>query len=246
MRHHMDVTASEPAQPNRPHVTVSYAQTLDGRLATRTGSSQWISGPESLRLVHELRASHDAILIGVGTVLRDNPRLTVRLVAGRDPLRVIVDSTLRTPPDAAVLATGPARGTLLAATANADPTRVAAMERLGATVLSLPTGEGGHVDLAALLAELSARGVRSLMVEGGARIITALLRARLVDRLVVTVAPKVLGVGIEAVGDLGIADLAHALRLRDLRVRMYGPEDGPDLVLDGRVEYAGEADGGGP
>jgi len=225
-------------------VTVSYAQTLDGRLATASGSSRWISGPESLRFAHELRASHDAIMVGVGTVCRDDPRLTVRLVPGRDPLRVVVDSTLRTPPAAAVLADGAAAGTVLAATERAPAERCAAMRALGATVLALPAGADGRVDLGALLAALRGRGVGSVMAEGGAGLITALLRARLVDRLAVCVAPKLLGAGIEAVGDLGIGDLARALALRDLTVTPHGV----DLVIDGRVVYpdraeAGEADG---
>src|SRR5690606_12664132 len=97
----------------RPSVTLCYAQTLDGRLATRTGSSRWTSGAESLRLTPQLRADHDAIMVGVGTVLADDPRLTVRLVPGRDPLRVVVDSRLRTPLGAAVLRDGAASGTVL-------------------------------------------------------------------------------------------------------------------------------------
>ena len=218
----------------RPQITIAYAQTLDGRLATRTGSSQWISGPESLQLAHALRASHDAVMVGVGTVLADDPRLTVRLVPGRDPLRVVVDSTLRTPPTAAVLASGAAAGTLLAVTESADPAALAAMRALGATVLCVAAESDGRVALPALLAELRGRGVGSLLVEGGARLITALLRARLVDRLVVTVAPKLLGAGIEAVGDLGIATLADAIRLDPVTVERYGA----DLVLDGRVAYA--------
>jgi 5-amino-6-(5-phosphoribosylamino)uracil reductase/diaminohydroxyphosphoribosylaminopyrimidine deaminase/5-amino-6-(5-phosphoribosylamino)uracil reductase len=225
-------------------VTVSYAQTLDGRLATASGSSRWISGPESLRFAHELRAGHDAIMVGVGTVCRDDPRLTVRLVPGRDPLRVVVDSTLRTPPTAAVLADGAAAGTVLAVTERAPAERCAAMRALGATVLALPAGADGRVDLGALLAALRGRGGGSVMAEGGAGLITALLRARLVDRLAVCVAPKLLGAGIEAVGDLGIGDLARALTLRDVTVTLYGV----DLVIDGRVVYpdraeAGETDG---
>lgn len=224
---------------DRPHVTVAYAQTLDGRLATRAGSSQWISGPESLRLAHALRASHDAVMVGIGTVLADNPRLTVRLVSGRNPLRVVVDSTLRTPPTAAVLADGAAPGTLLAATAAAGPARVDAMRALGATVLRVAADGDGRVDLPALLAALRGRGIASLLAEGGARLITGLLRAWLVDRLVVTVAPKLLGTGIEAVGDLGITTLADAIRLDPVTVERYGA----DLVLDGRVIYAEDAHG---
>ncbi len=222
----------------RPFVTVSYAQTLDGRSATATGSSQWISGPESLRFAHALRASHDAILVGVGTVCRDNPRLTVRLVPGRDPLRVVVDSTLRTPDTAAVLGAEAAPGTLLATTERASVARRAALAARGAAVLLLPEGAGGGVDLTALLASLHARGIRSVLVEGGAAVITALLRARLVDRLAVTVAPKVLGVGIAAVGDLGIHHLDEAVLIKEMIVTAYGV----DWVLDGRVTYPDGAD----
>jgi len=217
----------------RPRVTVSYAQTLDGRIATRDGSSQWISGAESLAHAHRLRAAHDAIMVGIGTVLRDDPRLTVRLVPGRDPLRVVVDSTLRIPPDAAVLRDGAARGTILAATDAAPSERRAALEAMGATVLTIARDAAGGVALAPLLAALAARGVGSLMVEGGARLITSLLRARLVDRVAVCVAPKLLGSGIEAVGDLGIRDLDAAPRLTAVRVTPYGA----DLMIEGDLAY---------
>jgi riboflavin-specific deaminase-like protein len=217
----------------RPGVTLSYAQTLDGRLATSTGSSQWISTPESLRFSHELRAKHDAIMVGVGTVRKDDPRLTVRLAAGRDPLRVVVDSTLRTPLTAAVLTKGAAPGTVLAVTDRAPAARRDEVRALDATVLCLPTDAGERVDLVALLATLHQRGVGSVLVEGGAGVITALLQARLADRLVVCVAPKILGAGIEAVGDLGIRELARTLRMADASVTPYGV----DLILDGRIEY---------
>jgi riboflavin-specific deaminase-like protein len=217
----------------RPAVTLSYAQTLDGRLATSTGESRWISAPGSLRFSHELRAEHDAIMVGVGTALKDDPRLTVRLVAGRSPLRVVVDSTLRTPPTAAVLTDGAAPGTVLAVTDRAPVAKRDEVRALGATVLCLPADTGGHVDLVALLTALHDRGVRSVLVEGGAGMITALLRARLVDRLVICVAPKILGVGIEGVGDLGIRELAGAMILADTSVTSCGV----DLILDGRVEY---------
>jgi riboflavin-specific deaminase-like protein len=231
----IDVDTTKQSPIPRPVVALSYAQTLDGRLVTSTGSSQWISAPESLRFSHELRAEHDAIMVGVGTVRKDDPRLTVRLAAGRDPLRVVVDSTLRTPLTAAVLTERAAPGTVLAVTDRAATAKCDEVRALGATVLCLPTNAAGRVDLVALLAALHQRGVGSVLVEGGAGMITALLQARLVDRLVVCVAPKILGAGIDTVGDLGIRELARALILTDTSVTPYGV----DLVLDGRVGYPG-------
>ena len=217
----------------RPAVTVSYAQTLDGRLATLDGSSKWISAPDSLCFSHELRAAHDAVMVGVGTVTKDDPRLTVRLAPGESPARVVVDSSLRTPMSAAVLADGAAQNTILAVNDRAPEDRRAKAESLGAKVLRLPPGPGGGVELGALLGRLGDLGMRSVMVEGGATLITALLRAGLVDRLAVCVAPKILGAGIEAVGDLGIRDLANSLGLADVA---FTPRGG-DLLLEARVEY---------
>jgi diaminohydroxyphosphoribosylaminopyrimidine deaminase/5-amino-6-(5-phosphoribosylamino)uracil reductase len=221
----------------RPVVTVSYAQTLDGRLATADGSSQWISSSESLRFAHTLRAKHEAIMVGAGTACRDDPRLTVRLVPGNNPLRVVVDSTLRTPLTAAVLANGAAAGTVFAVTERASADRCAEANLLGATVLRLPAGTEGHVDLKALLSELYASGVRSVLVEGGAALITSLLCNQLVDRLAVCVAPKILGSGIEAVGDLGICELDDSLALIDTSITPYGV----DVVFDSRIEYPDRA-----
>ena len=212
---------------------MSYAQTLDGRVATTTGESKWISCPDSLRFAHEMRASHDAVLVGAETVCKDDPRLTVRHVPGTNPLRVVLDSTLRTPPDAAVLADGAASGTVLAVTDRASEERREKAHSLGATVMKLPSGLDGRVDLAALLEELVASGIGSVVVEGGATLITNFFRAGLVDRIAVCVAPKILGEGIEAIGDLGIRDLSRSLTLADVVVEPYGV----DLILRGRIEY---------
>ncbi len=177
-------------------------------------------------------------MVGAGTVARDDPRLTVRLASGENPLRVVVDSSLRTRMDAAVLAGGAARGTVLAVNGRAPQERCREAESLGATVMRLPSGPDGGVDLGAILGRLGGHGVRSVMVEGGAALITALLRERFVDRLAVCVAPKILGAGIEAVGDLGIRDLARSLCLTDVT---FTPRGG-DLLLDGRVEYPADRD----
>jgi 3,4-dihydroxy 2-butanone 4-phosphate synthase/GTP cyclohydrolase II len=193
---------------HRPLVTVHYAQTLDGRIASRTGDSQWVSGEGSLRLAHELRAAHDAVLVGIGTVLADDPKLTVRLVPGHCPVRVVVDSHLRIPVDANLLDTSAAR-TIVATTTVASEERAEAIRARGAEVLRVKADADGHVDLGDLLARLRADGLRSVLIEGGRGIITAALREHLVDRLTVCIAPKVIGEGIAAVGDL------HIDRLRD-------------------------------
>ena len=201
-------TAGIPA--HRPLVTVHYAQTIDGRIASRTGDARWVSGESSLRLAHELRAAHDAVLVGIGTVLADDPKLTVRLVPGDQPIRIVVDSALRIPLDSSVLRTVDAR-TIIATTPGASEDRAAAIRARGATVLRVSANADGRVDLHALLARLRMDGIRSLLIEGGRAVLTAALRERLVDRLTVCIAPKVIGEGIAAIGDLHIDRLRDAL-----------------------------------
>jgi len=190
----------------RPEVTLKWAQTIDGRVATTTGHSRWISGPEARILAHRLRAEHDAILVGVGTVLADNPQLTTRLVAGPDPLRVILDSRLRTPPGAAVVRSG----TLIATRSDAPVDRERLLAERGAEV-ARTRAHSPHVDPRQVMALLSARAVRSVLVEGGPTLITTFLRARLADRVVVVLAPAISGSGMDAVGALGIDDIAGSI-----------------------------------
>lgn len=217
---------------NLPAVTVKFAQSLDGRIATAIGDSQWISSQATLRLAHKLRREHDAVLVGIETVIKDDPRLTVRLVGGRDPLRVVVDSRLRIPLTARVLAGEAARHTLIATTESADRNRREEIEATGAEVLRLAgDAEQSTVNLKALLGELHRRGVKSVLVEGGAGIITSLIRAQMVDRMVVVIAPKILGKGTEAIGDLGINKLSEAITFSDFKTRRLGP----DMVFDGRL-----------
>ena len=219
-----------------PFVTLKFAQSLDGRIATSTGSSQWLSGPPARRFVHRLRSQHDAILAGIGTVLADDPKLTVRLARGRDPLRIIVDSRLRVPLTAQVIADGAASGTMIVANESANINRVRRIENLGAEVVRLPRSvDNSGVDLGRLLEELGRRGISSLLVEGGKGIITSMLRLRAVDRLVVIVAPKLTGQGIEAIGDLGITRLDEAIAFSSFKTRRLGA----DMIFDGRPQWSG-------
>lgn len=195
---------------NRPYVLVKYAQTLDGRIATGTGDSKWISGEAERQVSHALRAACDAVLVGRGTVERDDPQLTVRLVPGPTPIRVVLDSTLRTSPTANVLSHDAV--TMVFTTPAADPARRAELRRAGVAVREVPAGPSG-VNLADALADLRASGVRSLMVEGGSAVITSMFAGGLVDRLVVSVSPTIVGRGVEAVGDLGVQHITDGVRL---------------------------------
>lgn len=189
-----------PRRSGRPYVTLSYAQSLDGSITVRRGEQTLISGPEAGRLTHRLRAHHDAILVGIGTVIADDPQLTVRLVRGPDPQPVVVDSRLRFPPWAKLLRGE--RRPWIATTEAADRGRQAALESAGARVIRLPADPDGLVSLPALLDHLHQSHIRSLMVEGGATVISNFLAAHLADRLVLTIAPMMLG-GLNAVANLG-------------------------------------------
>jgi len=210
---------------SRPFVTLSYAQSVDGSIAARPGQPLALSGALSMTLTHQLRAAHDAILVGIGTVLADNPSLTVRLVEGKNPQPIVADSRLRLPLSAHLLCQHPL-SPWIAAGEPADAGRQHVLEAAGARVLRLPMNTRGHVDLTALLERLGALGITSVMVEGGARIITSFLAERLVDHIVLTVAPRLVG-GLRAVRRLAHADPVYFPRLRNLRYQWLAE----DLVL---------------
>jgi len=218
------------SEPDRPRVTVKFAQTLDGRIATSSGDgARRISGADSLELAHQLRADHQAILVGVGTVIADDPLLTVRLVKGKNPLRIVVDSRARVPLSAALLNDRSPHNTIIAHTRDAPRERIESLRSLGVQTLCVQADAEERVDLAGLLHILRERGIQSLMVEGGAQVTTQLIRRRLVDRLVVCVAPKLVGTGVNSIGDLSIARLDEALTFSQLTVQRIGV----DVIFDG-------------
>jgi GTP cyclohydrolase II len=204
-------------KPDRPYVVLKYAQSVDGRIATSTGDARWISGEDERRISHTLRAACDAVLVGTGTVLLDDPQLTVRMVPGASPVRVVVDSTLRVPDGARVL--DAAAPTLIVTTERSLPARRQALTRRHVRVRVVPSGPGG-VDLRSALAVLRQEGIRSLLVEGGAEVITSLLGEGFVDRIVVAVSPMILGAGTEAVGPLGVNRVQDGIRLTNRAVHM--------------------------
>ncbi len=215
-------------QNGRPHVTLAYAQSLDGSIAQRPGRPLSLSCPSSLALTHELRAAHDGILIGIGTAVADNPQLTVRLVPGENPRPVVVDSRLRLPLDSRLLARG--RGAEIATTDGADTGAEEALAAVGARVTRLPALANGWVDLRALANHLAeARGTSSLLVEGGSRILTSFINARLADYVVITVSPRYVG-GVSALARQDLPDFPRLGEWQSERV-------GDDLVLAGELRF---------
>jgi len=212
-----------------PFVTVKYAQSLDGRIATSRGDSHWISSEASRKFAHRLRAQHDAIMVGIGTVLADDPQLTVRLVKGRNPLRICLDSTLRIPLNAQVLRDD---GKTLIATTENTREKIEALQKQGKEVLVAQRDRDGRVELVSVMKQLAERGISSLLVEGGKEVITSLLKEGVVNRMVIITAPLVLGKGIEGIGDLGITDLEGAIRPSSYKVRRTGE----DVVFDLRLQ----------
>jgi riboflavin-specific deaminase-like protein len=189
----IDQAAASCRHPGRPFVTVSYAQSIDGSIATRHRRPLPISGPAAMRMTHGLRTLHDGILVGIETVLADDPRLTVRLINGAHPQPVVLDTWLRTPLKARLLQRRDCRSWLIGAE-DSPAERVAAMTEAGAEVLPCCRDkQNGRLDLHRTLGLLHERGLRRLMVEGGARVITSFIQARLVDLFIITIAPKLVG-----------------------------------------------------
>ncbi len=172
-----------------PSVTLSYAQSLDGAIAAEAGKPLQLSNPKSQALTHRLRSMHDAILVGINTLLSDDPRLTVRLVAGKNPQPVVLDSRLRSPLDARLFSP-PCVGPIIATTEQASAVREKRLRAGGAEVVRLPSQPNGRVDLHMLLRHLYDLGIRSLMVEGGAGVITDFVACQLIDRMIITIAPQ--------------------------------------------------------
>lgn len=211
----------------RPAVTLKLATSLDGRIATATGESRWITGPQARAEVHLMRAQSDAVLVGAGTVRSDDPLLDVRGlgIAGANPVRVVVSSGLDLPLDGRLSATAAETPLWLCHDARADTARRRAWEDRGAVLIEVPSGEEGRPDLAALMQRLGERGITCLLGEGGGRLAAALLRAGLVDEVVAYTAGLVLGGdALPAVGGMEIGALDAAPRFRLVETARVGPD----------------------
>ncbi len=213
-----------------PHVIYKTAMTLDGSIATVTGHSRWVTGEESRRLVHRLRARCDAVMVGVDTIIADNPELTVRHVKGNDPLRVIVDTRLRTPESVNVL-NGPGAAKTMIATCEPNPEIHQRYQSQGALVLVCREYDG-RVEMADLLSKLASRGIQTVLLEGGSRLAGTMLQQGLIDECIFFYAPKVVGNGFAPFVIQGITTMDEAIRMSIQRVGMSGP----DVVVYARPE----------
>jgi 3,4-dihydroxy 2-butanone 4-phosphate synthase/GTP cyclohydrolase II len=212
----------------RPLVTLAYAQSLDGCIAIRKDQQLQLSGSESHLFTHQLRAAHDAILVGIGTVLADDPRLTARLVNGPHPQPIVLDCCLRIPSDAKIL--HGLRPAYVAVTQLPDPQKAASLQANGTRLVYVKEAQPGMVDLEDLLHQLFSFGIRSLMVEGGGQVITSFLQQKLVDQLALTIAPVFVG-GYHAYNPLREPGNLAILPLREVEYIQLGN----DVIVWGKL-----------
>ena len=214
-----------------PFVILKAAATLDGRIATRDGESKWIASEASRRLVHQLRNEVDAVVVGVGTVLRDDPLLTARIRGGRDPVRIILDSRLRIPEDARVIGISSSR-TLIATTPLAPKDKIERLDKAGAQVLLIES-KNGRVDLRAFLSKMGEMGMMSVLVEGGGRVNGAFLDEGLVDKFLLFLSPRLMG-DPQSPGIFqgkGFEHLKDSISVKDVKVKRIGE----DILVEGYV-----------
>jgi len=216
-------------QRSMPFVTLKIAQTLDGRIASATGDSRWISSLASRRLAHRERSLHDAVMVGIGTVIQDDPELTVRLFRGRNPIRIVVDSKLRIPLESKILKDQEKAVTIVACCRNRNSRKFEQLRKRG---FELIIAGRDKVDLNELLTLLAKRNISSVLVEGGSGLFTSFLKEGLADRILAVIAPIVTGKGIEAFGDMGIQKIRDAKKLEIKKILRREA----DVILDTRLK----------
>jgi len=205
----------------KPFVIVKAAMSLDGRIATTTGHSKYITGREARKYVHKLRSELDAIMVGINTVLKDNPQLTTRLVRGRNPFIIVVDSTLRIPVNAKLL-NDPSK-VIIATSSKASKANVKQFLQRGVKVLTIKQ-KGGKIDLNELMKELGKMEIGSIMIEGGAELNAEAIRSKIADKILFFIAPGLIGEGLGAIGDLGIKKVDRSIKLKNLTSRKIGKD----------------------
>jgi len=217
-------------QKKRPFVILKIAQTLDGKIAVSNGLSRWITSPASRSCVHRMRNENDAILVGINTLIQDDPELTVRWGKGKHIKKIVLDSRLRIQDSAKILSNKDPENTILVTTPNASAKRINALKKKGVEVWILNENRTGQVDLNDLWDKCFIEHIYSILVEGGKGIFTSVLKSGEADRIVLFTAPKLFGEGISAFGDLNVSKPDSAFKFRSFRWQKCGP----DMVFDGR------------
>ncbi len=216
-----------------PFVILKVAATLDGKIATRDGDSKWISGEASRRFVHKLRDRVDGVLVGIGTVLKDDPQLTARIRGGRDPYRIVLDSWLKIPEEAKVIGTFPSKA-IIAATGLAPKDKIEKLEKRGVQILILDSQEG-KINLKSCLSKLGEMGITSLLVEGGSQVNGSFFDEGLIDKLLLFLSPRLMGdhQALGIFGGRGGTTLQEAVALREIKTRRFGK----DLLIESDLEW---------
>lgn len=216
-----------------PFVMLKIAQSLDGKIATAKGESKWITGKTARRHVHQLRNNLDAVLVGIGTVMKDNPSLDCRLRGGRNPYRVIVDSSLRIQLKSKVLGYSDSK-TIIATTKKASARKIKQLSARGVTVLVIRS-KAGRVDLKALMKALGRLNITGIMIEGGSSIASSAIYAGIVDRVMFFVAPRIIGGtdSIPSIGGKSPSLLGNAIKLKDMKATAMGD----DILIEGHLAY---------
>jgi diaminohydroxyphosphoribosylaminopyrimidine deaminase/5-amino-6-(5-phosphoribosylamino)uracil reductase len=215
-----------------PFVILKVAATLDGKMATRNGDSKWISGEASRRFVHKLRDQVDGVMVGIGTVLKDDPLLTARIRGGRDPYRIVLDSRLKVPEEAKVIGTSPSKA-IIATTELAPKDKIEKFEKRGVQVLVLDSKEG-RVNLKSCLSKLGEIGMVNLLVEGGSQVNGSFLDEGLIDKLLLFLSPRLIGdhQALGIFGGRGVFILPKAIVLKEIKTKRLGE----DILLEGYLE----------
>ncbi|MEA2036743.1 MAG: bifunctional diaminohydroxyphosphoribosylaminopyrimidine deaminase/5-amino-6-(5-phosphoribosylamino)uracil reductase RibD [Nanoarchaeota archaeon] len=223
----MNETYTKYIKTKRPFVLVKAAMSLDGKIATRTGHSKYITGREARKYVHQLRSELDSIMVGINTILKDNPQLTVRHVKGNNPIKIVVDSTLKIPLNAKVIKNEPQK-LIVATTSKALKKKVKKLQQKGVNVLIVKQ-KNGRVDLNELMKQLGKLEITSIMIEGGAELNAEAIRQKIGDKIMFFIALGIIGHGLDAIGDLGITKVDKSVKLKDISSSKIGR----DILIEG-------------
>jgi diaminohydroxyphosphoribosylaminopyrimidine deaminase/5-amino-6-(5-phosphoribosylamino)uracil reductase len=217
----------------KPYVTIKIAQTLDGKISTLKGKSKWITSTSSRRYVHKMRMENDAILVGVNTVLIDDPELTVRMIRekGKKTKRIILDSTLRIKENIRLLKHTDPHNTIIVTTSRASAKKIRLLENKGVNLWILPSNSNGQVNIGSLLKKITEEKICSLLIEGGNKIFTTFLKSRETDRIVIFISPKLFGNGIDVFSELGVDSPDNAITFN----KSIWHKIGKDMMFDGRL-----------